>query len=434
MIDPSRQQSLESYLETTSIPPFLYVEQEFADTRLDDVPAKVASEFRRSAVGERISPGQRIAICVGSRGIHNLEVIVRQTVQEVRARGATPYIIPAMGSHGNANAAGQEHLLSEYGITGERVGATVVSSMDVIEIGRAGDGTPVYADKHAAGMDGIILVNRVKPHPSFSGPFESGLIKMAVIGMGKHKGAEACHKLGFGNFAPRLLEMCSLVFEATPVLFGIAILENAYDETLDVRIVPKSEIISEEPKLLAMAREHMPRILPKALDVLIIDQVGKNISGSGADPNVTGKFLSEHKQTDRVPPTRIVMLDLSLETEGSAVGMGIADFVTGRFFEKLDAEKSYINGITSTLTSTCRLPIVVRNDYYAIKGAIRTCNAIDLTRPRIARIHDTLSLDRIMVSEALLDEVEQHPQMRVASPPAPLRFNEAGDLVDAVFG
>ncbi|MDK2877419.1 MAG: hypothetical protein PWR06_135 [Thermoanaerobacteraceae bacterium] len=421
---------VEKAVDDITIPRFVKVRQVFNAPKLKDIPLSVNTELRKEEIRGRIKVGDKIAICVGSRGISNLACIVKEIVDYVKELNATPIIIPTMGSHGGATGEGQRAILADFGITEQTMGAQIISEMDVIELGTIDDGTPVYVDCNLSKADGIIIVNRVKPHPSFSGPIESGIIKMSVIGLGKQKGAETCHKLNFVNFANRLIAMKRVIFKKLPVLFGVAIVENAYDETAEINVIPAEKVEEVEPILLKRAKANMPKIFFNPIDVLIIDEIGKNISGSGADPNVTGKFLSDYKTADFVPPRRIYIRDLTKETEGSAVGMGIADFVSKKLFDKFDMAKTYINGITSTLTIAAKLPIVMRNDYYGIKAAMKTCNKIDLNDARIVRIQNTLKLEHIYISENLLDEAKNNPNVEILTDPLQLTFDENGNLVD----
>ncbi len=420
---------VESVLDEVTIPRFVKVRQNFDKTSLSDVTGAVRRELDKQQIKATVEAGDKVAICVGSRGIANLAQIVKEVVSKIKEQGAAPIIIPAMGSHGTATAAGQKAILADYGITEEATGAEIVSCMDVVQVGTITDGTPVYADKNLTTVDRIIIINRVKPHPSFSGPIESGLVKMSVIGLGKQKGAETCHQLSFKNFAPRLLEMSRAILKSLPVIYGLAIVENAYDQTLEVNAIPADKFESIEPILLEKAKAHMPRIMFNSLDVLVIDEIGKNVSGSGADPNVTGKFSSEFKHAEFDPARRMVIRNLTKETEGSAVGMGIADFVTQRLYDKFDFAKTYINCITSTLTIGGRLPMVMRNDYYAIKAAIKTCNILQLNKVRIAWIKNTMELEKMLISETLLEEAQNNLDITVLDEPFELKFNSSGYII-----
>lgn len=423
---------VENRLETVKLPNFVRVHQIFDDTRVADIPAAIHQQLLARQLTKRILPGHRIAITAGSRQIANMPTILRAIAEEVKLRGAFPFLIPAMGSHGGATAAGQADLLAHYGITPETVGCPIRSNMEVQEIGRTGDGIPVYTSSTLCEeADGIILCNRIKAHPGLAGSIQSGLIKMSVIGCGKQTGAATCHRLGNAGMEARLREMSSIVLAKMPVLFGVGILENAYDQTAEIHCIPAEAIHDEEPALLQRSFSYLPRLFPNNLDVLFVDWIGKNISGVGADPAVTLRFLEPAKiaQRTRKPPTVFVMGDLTEESVGSASGVGQADIVTQRLYEKIDFGKTYVNALTSTFLPNSRLPIVMRNDSYALKLAVRTCNAPDMAQPRIVRIQNTLQLSEIYVSEALIQEVQAHPQMEILSEPSPLQFDHQGNLL-----
>jgi len=421
---------VEKALDEVTIPKFVKIRQVFNNPVVEDIVTTTRTELAKKELKARIKPNQKIAICIGSRGIANLATIVKETINYVKEIGATPIIFPTMGSHGTATAEGQKSILADFGITAKNIGAEILSCMDVVQIGTVKDGTPVYVEKHLPEMDGIIIINRIKPHTSFSGHIESGLIKMAVIGLGKHKGAETCHKLNFKDFAPRLIEMSRIIFNKLPIIFGVGLIENAYDKTAEIITIPAEKIEKMEPHLLTKAKEYMPKILLPELDVLIIDQIGKNISGSGADPNITGRNTSPYKKADFAPPKRVVIRDLTKETEGSAVGMGAADFITEKIYNKFDMAKTYINCITSTNNGGAFMPMVMRNDYFAIKGGIKTCNRLDLDKARIVRIKNTLELENIYISESLIEEAQNNPNIEILSEPFEFKFDEEGYIID----
>lgn len=421
---------VEKALDEVSIPRFVKVRQVFDGPVVENIVRTTRTELTKKELQDRIKPNQKIAICVGSRGIANLAKVVKETVNYVKEKGATPIIFPTMGSHGTATAEGQRAILADFGITSESMGAEILSCMDVVQVGTIKDGTPVYVEKNLPDMDGIIIINRIKPHTSFSGNIESGIIKMAVIGLGKHKGAETCHKLNFKDFAPRLIEMSRIIINKLPIIFGIGLIENAYDQTAEIVTIPAEKVEEIEPQLLKKAKSYMPKILFANLDVLIIDQIGKNISGSGADPNITGRNTSPYKKADFIPPKRVVIRDLTKETEGSAVGMGAADFITEKIYNKFDMTKTYINCITSTNNGGAFMPMVMRNDYFAIKGGIKTCNRLDLDNARIVRIKNTLELENIYISESLLEEAKNNQNIEILSEPFELKFDEEGYIVE----
>jgi len=320
--------------------------------------------------------------------------------------------------------------LEGYGITEDKVGAPIISNLDVEFLGKTDEDIPVFTSKDALNADGVILVNRVKPHTAFHGDIESGLIKMSVIGMGKQKGAELCHKMGFNNFSEKLKNMSRIVFSHVPVVLGVAILENAYDETADIRALAPSEFFTEEPKLLKTAKSLMPQILLNNPDILIVDELGKDISGDGMDPNITGRFASDYVKSD-FKVNRIVVLGLTKATDGNANGIGVADITTSRVLKDTDFTKGYINSITAAIPSTVRLPMVMPNDYEAIKTAIKTANNLDYDgrKSRIVRIKNTLSLKNIYVSESLIEDVKKNSKLEIISGPFDFEFDKENNLI-----
>jgi len=332
-----------------------------------------------------------------------------------------------MGSHGGATAGGQREVLEALGCTEARVGAPVRATMETRVIGTTPRGRPVHLDRYAAEADGIIAVGRVKPHTAFRGPFESGIMKMLAIGMGKQKGAETVHAEGFGRMAENVPAFARVVLERAPVLFGLAVLENAYDATARIEALPRAEIEAREPALLEEARRLMPGILIPRFDVLVVDRIGKDISGDGADPNVTGTFATPYAAGGpRIG--RYVVLGLTGETRGNSLGVGLADFTTRRVFDATDFDLSYPNALTSRLVSTVRMPMVLDSDRLALQAALYTCVDADPEAPGIVRLADTLHVDRIGVSAALLPGLAGDPRFEVLGPPAPLPFDAAGNL------
>jgi len=395
---------------------------------LGDLHAAVAEQLRQPQIRALIRPGQRIAIGVGSRGLGRLPEIVAGLVAELRAMGAQPFIIPTMGSHGGATAAGQRDVLTHLGVTEERVGAPIISDMATVEVGRTDDGIPVRLDRQALDADGIVFVGRVKPHTAFRGAYESGLAKMIAIGLGKQSGAAACHAAGFGDMARRVPALAAVALARAPIRFGLAVLENAHDLPYKLVAVPADRIFSDEPALLEEAKAAMPRIPFDQLDVLVIDEIGKNISGDGADPNITGRYPTPF--ADGGPAVnKQVILDLTVETDGNANGLGTGDFTTVRAARKMLMGQTYPNGLTSTVVGTVKLPMVLPSDRLAFAAALLTCNAVGRA-PRLLRIANTLRLDEFTVSASLLDEVRTMAALEVVSPPAQPPFDGDGNLRD----
>jgi len=413
-----------------ALPKFIQVRQRFPRPKIEpaDIPAAVRAQLSRPGTGDTIRSGMRIAISSGSRGVDNIALVTRTVVDEVRVRGASPFIVPAMGSHGGATAEGQKAYLARFGITEETMGCPVRSSMETLVLGHTPDGIDVRFDRIAAESDGIIPIGRVKPHTAFRGPYESGLVKMMVIGLGKQAGADRCHDAGFGEMGVRLPAIAQVILAHAPVLFGLALLENAFDETCRIVAVPAGEIMAEEPALLKEAHNLMPHILFDDLDVLVVDRIGKNISGDGMDPNVSGTFMTPFA-SGGIRSRRVTVLDLTDETHGAALGMGMADTSTRRLFDKLDLEETYPNAITCTVLDGAKIPIILKNDREAIQCALRTAVGADRDHPRIVRIADTLHVEHIWISEALLDEALSNTDVEILGETAPMPFDKDGNLL-----
>jgi hypothetical protein len=393
-------------LESVSLPKVARIRQTFSDEHLRDIPKAIRQALKRSGTLDRIQTGEKVALSVGSRGIDNLQLIVRTLVTELNKRGAVVTIIPAMGSHGGATAQGQREILHRLGIVPEVLGAEIVSNMDVNLIGLLPDGIPVYLSEDALKADHIVLLNRIKPHTAFRGPIESGLLKMLAIGLGKQKGAEACHARGFEYMAQTLVEMGSLLVEKSKVMFGLGIVENAYDQTYSITAIPAEHLMEEEPKLLMQAKSLMPSLPVNQLDVLIIDEIGKDISGDGMDPNITGRYPTPYAHGGP-EVTKMALLDLTERSHGNANGIGTADFVTRRLVEKMDLEQTYPNALTSTVTGPVKIPLTLDSDFDVIRAAVKTCNAFDQSMIRLIRIKNTLHIGEFWASESVVEELSK---------------------------
>jgi hypothetical protein len=418
---------LRSLLDPIPLPRMVRIRQKFDESAINDVAAHLEAELAKPGGIERIQAGQQVAICVGSRGIANIAEAARTVVKAVRTAGAHPFIIPCMGSHGGATAQGQANVLMHLGITEETVGAPIRSSMEVAEIGKLSNGLPICADMHAFRADAIIPINRVKPHTAFRGPVESGVMKMIAIGLGKQRGADAYHRLGFKEMAGNILDVGRILLKKLPIVFGVALLENAYDRTCRIEVLPAERIESREQQLLVEAKALMPRIWFDQIDVLVIDRIGKNISGSGLDPNITGRYPTPYAHGGP-DVTRIVILDLTEESNGNGNGMGIADYSTRKLLDKVNLADTYANGLTSTVCLSNKIPILLENDCYAIKAAIKTSNILDFTTCRLVRIPDTLQLGEIEISESMLEEAANIAGIETASAPYPFEFDHEGNL------
>lgn len=404
------------------------VRQHFDPARIEPAAIPSAVSAALSRIDHPIKPGMKIAITCGSRGIANIAVIIRCLAEFVKSQGAYPFVVPAMGSHGGATAEGQRTLIESYGVTENRIGCPIVSSMETVEIGVTPEGHRVRIDRNAAESDGIIVAGRIKPHTDFHGAHESGLMKMMTIGLGKREGADMCHKAGFGRMHHLVPLFARCILKNAPVALGFAILENAYGETYKFVALKPNEIDEQETALLEEARTHLPLILLEQTDVLVIDRIGKDISGDGMDPNVTGASPCSPFVSGGLKAQRTVVLDLTPATHGAAVGIGAAHTITRRLFNKIDYESTYINVITARSLEFVRIPCILETDQEAIQLAVRTCTDTDTDNPRIIRIADSLHTETIYISEALRNEAEQNPRLTLLGGPEPWPFNAEGNL------
>ncbi|MCU9615187.1 nickel-dependent lactate racemase [Caldibacillus lycopersici] len=418
---------LQELLKDIPLPKMAKVKQTFDPTAVDNFSEALRQELDKEAIKNRIKPGMEVAIAVGSRGIDQLVEMTRITVEFLQELGAKPFIVPSMGSHGGATAAGQKAVLAHLGVTEDSVGCEIRSSMEVVKIGELENGLPVYIDKYASKADGIVVINRVKPHTAFRGKVESGVMKMISIGLGKQKGAEACHQLGFKHMAEHVPAMAKIALAKMPFLFAVATVENSFDKVAKVAVLASEEIEEKEPELQKLAKSLLPKLFFDQIDVLVIDQIGKNISGDGMDPNVTGRYPTPYAYGGP-EVTKMVVLDLTEETEGNANGVGTADFTTQRLVDKMDREATYANGLTSTVVGPTHISTALPNDKLAIQAAVKTCNIFDFTKVKLVRIQNTLKVGEIEVSEALLDYVNNHPNLEQISDVYDLSFNEEGNL------
>lgn len=412
-----------------SLPKMVKVKQNFCrdSIKKENVASVVNKELSREQIKREIKPGMRVAITCGSRGIANIAIMIKAMVDFVKECGAVPFVFPAMGSHGGATDAGQRQVLASYGVTEDYLGCPVLSSMQTKQIGETEDGIPVFIDKNAAEADAVLLCNRVKAHTAFQGPYESGLMKMCTIGMGKQHGAEFCHESGFKNMAVNVPKIARVILKNVNVVAGIAVIENAFDQTYKIVGLTNAEIPEKEPELLIEAKKMMGKILFESTDVLVVDRIGKNISGDGMDPNVTGRALTPYVKSG-INAQNIAVLDLTEETHGNANGIGLADVTTKRLVNKMDVDISYPNAVTSTELKGVKIPLYVENDKEAVQLAIRACNEIDKKAPRVIRIQDTMNLEYIYISEAMVEEAKRNPNLEIVGEPEEWSFNEQGNL------
>ena len=412
-----------------ALPKMFKVKQVFPRPRIEpeEIPDIIRKLLSQKKFADKVQPGMRIAITAGSRGIANVALTTKCIADFVKYRGARPFIVPAMGSHGGATAEGQKAVLESYCITEEAMGCPILSSMEVKKIGVNEEGMDVFIDKYAAEADGIILGCRIKPHTAFRGPYESGIMKMMAIGLGKQHVAEVCHEAGFKNMAKYVPMFGRAIIKNAPILFAVPTIENAFDETCKIVAVSAEEIAEKEPPLLQEAFANMPRILVDECDVLVVDQIGKNFSGDGMDPNITGTFCTPYA-TGGIKAQRVCVLDLSPETHGNGIGLGYSSATTKRVFEKLDLASMYPNAITCTVLGGVRIPIIMESDREAIQVCVRTCNEIDKKHARIVRIPNSLHIEHIMLSEAYYEEAKKNPDLIIESEPEYLPFDSDGNL------
>jgi hypothetical protein len=418
---------IEELLKDIPVPKMLKVKQTFDNEQLDDVDQALQDALQQEEIRKTVKPGMEIAVAVGSRGVDQIVEVTARTIKFLQDLGAKPFIVPSMGSHGGASAEGQIAVLAHLGVTEESANCEIRSSMEVVEIGKLENGLPVYIDKYASEADGIVVINRVKPHTAFRGTVESGIMKMIAIGLGKQKGAEACHQLGFEHMGKHIIQMSTMILEKMPVLFGVATVENAFDKVAHVEVLLPDVIESRETELQKLAKKLLPKIDFKNIDVLVIDEIGKNISGDGMDPNITGRYPTPYAHGGP-EVNKMVVLDLTHETEGNANGVGTADFTTQRLIDKTDWDATYANGLTSTVVAPTKAATTLANDRLALKAAIKTCNILDFTIVKMVRIKNTLELSEIEVSEALLNEVENNEYLTKVSELYELKFDDEGNL------
>lgn len=419
---------IKQILSGVPLPRMIKVRQRFPRPVVADVAGAVGAALHRSGMLGKIKNGDRVAITAGSRGIRNIVVIVREVVNAVKEFGGSPFIIPTMGSHGGATAQGQVEVLASLGITEASVGAPIRATMDVVDLGKTEEGVVVSFDRYAATeAEAVIVVGRVKAHTSFRGNFESGLAKMIAIGLGKQQGAAVCHATGLSNMSRRIEQIARLALAKTNIIGGVALVENAYDETCHVAAMPADEIMNAEPQLLQMANDNMPRIQLPKFDVLVVDEIGKNISGTGMDPNIIGRFT-----TDEIPNKhfmqRLAVLDLTEESHGNACGAGLADVCSQKLYKKFSFDQTYPNPLTSRVPLSGKMPMVMDTDRLAIQAAVKTCWDVADEKLTMVRIKNTLHLEEIYISETLLDVATASAQLEIIGEPMDWQFDADGNV------
>lgn len=405
------------------LPNMIKIRQKFSLPKINNVYDEILKDFNDKKTNSRIKPGMTVAIGCGSRGIANISEATKAVVDFLLKCGAKPFIFPAMGSHGGATADGQVKVLADYGITEDSMGCPIKSSMEVVELSKLDTGMPIYIDKYASEADGIVVISRIKPHTNFRAPIESGIVKMLTIGMGKIAGATELHSYGMDTFIDLLPKACAEIISKKNILFGVGLVENAADETAIAEIVHAENIFSREIELQKIAKNYMPRLLFDEIDVLVIDQIGKNISGAGMDPNITGRNSGGVKWDVKPDVKKIVVLGLTPETHGNATGIGMADVITYEVYKDLDISKTYANVITSTYLDGAAIPVIMNTSEEAIKLAAKTVNRVKVKDLKIVRIKNTLELIHIEISENMIDIVSSsNNSFEVIGKPYPWKF------------
>ncbi|UCH21490.1 MAG: DUF2088 domain-containing protein [Deltaproteobacteria bacterium] len=412
-------------------PSMVRIKQNFNTNSILDIPERVRFEIAKIKPHEIIAPGNSVAITAGSRGIANIATILAEVVSELKKIGAKPFIVPAMGSHGGATDAGQKKIIEHYGITEAAMDAPIKSSMEVVQIGTTSDGVPVLMDKNASQADHIIVVNRVKPHTDFKAEIESGLVKIMAIGLGKQKAADHYHNvfMRLGHYQV-LTSVAREIIKQCPIAFGLALVENQKDETEIIQAIPATKIEETERELLIKAKDFLPRIPFDPIDILIVDEMGKDISGTGMDQNVIARTVIPYHQVPTKPKiTRIFIRDLSPGSEGNATAIGNADFTTKRLVDKIDRHATYMNAITSSCPEAVRIPPYYDSDREVIEAALKTIGDIEPEKARIVHILNTLKLEKMLISEVMLPEAEQIDNISITGSANQMKFDATGNLI-----
>lgn len=421
----------EDILKPVTLPNMISVEQNFDSSHIENLAKVVRTEVLLFPNISEIC-GKNVAVGIGSRGINNLQTIAQSLISALKNLGANVYIVPAMGSHGGAIAENQTEILHKLGITQATMGVPIISSMETEVIGYTEDGIPVHMDRNACHADYTVTIARIKPHSSFRGQYESGMVKMCVIGLGKQHGADFCHHRGMANMGENLEKIGKVFVDKSNLLFSLGLIENSYDETCWLKAISRKEMLTKEPKLLEKAKSLLPKIPFCNLDLLVIDEFGKNITGTGMDCNIIQRFTSEHMIANPFIK-RLVVLNLTDESDGNASGFGLADISTRRAFEKMSFSKTYPNLLTARTVIGGRIPMIMENDYDAIRAGIKTAPDVDYANLRIVRIKSTLNIYEMEISEALYEDAKQNPNIVIKNAiPYSWKFDEYNNLTTGV--
>ena len=414
-----------------NLPKIFKIRQKIDAPHLEDVEKRVDQLLDQFELSKKVRKGERVGLTAGSRGIKDKPKVLKTIIRRLKNLGTSPFVVPCMGSHGGATAQGQIEVLESLGITERSVGAPILSSTEVEEIGYTRFGTPVLIDKNLLKADKIIVVNRIKPHTDFEGEIESGLIKMMVIGMSKPKGALMVHRLTIKHGFPAVLaEVVSILLEKLPIFFGVGIIENQYDETALIDLLKPEEIVEKEKALLKKAKELIPFLPFNQMDILIVDKIGKNISGAGMDTNVIGRNLFIGGTKSNKPKiTRIFVRDLTEESHGNATGIGMADYTTNRLVDKIDHTSTRINCMTGMAPENGRIPVFFERDREALSIAHYNSGVFDPQDLRILWIKNTLEIEYLFASVAFLNQARSNPRLNILSEPFDFPFDQDGNLI-----
>ncbi|MFW5872564.1 MAG: lactate racemase domain-containing protein [bacterium] len=406
------------------------IKQIFCQDSISDIPGYIHQAFNNSNLPSKIKPGDRIGITVGSRGINNIKPITQKIITELKAINVKPFILAAMGSHGGATSQGQREILASYDITEENMGVPILSAMDTVKIGAIDKNVPIYFSKEALEADGIIALNRVKLHTDFESDLvESGLSKILVIGLGKRDGAESIHSLGVYGLKKIIPQAARLIIENAPVVQGIGILENGYDKTMEIKFCPPEKIIKTDSQLLKKCREVFPSLPYENIDVCIVQEMGKNISGTGLDTNVIGRLgINGEKETGKPKINKLVVFDITEPSHGNALGVGLADVTTRRLVNKINHQDTYANTITSTFLNRAKIPITAETEKEAVEIALKTCWQIDRKKLKFMVIKNTLDLEYLYVSERIWNDIKENKNIKSCGDWEEVSFTHDGKM------
>lgn len=411
--------------------PLIKIKQQFDEKYLENIPGEIRKEFYRIGLDKKIQPGMKIAITAGSRGIDRITEILRSVIEEVKKVKGEPFIVTSMGSHGGATAEGQRKVLEHYGITEESMGVTIKATMDTIELGTLKNGLPIHFDKIAYQADGVIAVNRIKVHTAYKGEIESGLHKILSVGLGNHLGASLVHYLGIKGLKYYMVEFAKVILKKAPIIGGFGILENGYDRTLEIKGAKPEDFAQVDSELLSKCIKILPRLPVDKVDLLVVQEIGKNISGTGMDTNIVGGIQDpgDFKQPEI---KKILVLDITEESQGNSAGIGLAHMITEKIYKKIDYKAMNTNAITSTFFERARVPIVFPTEKEAIKAGLKAIWNLPGVPPRIIIIKNTLKLDEIYVSEAIWEEIKDKKNISIISDWEAMQFNESDELLNKI--